>query len=78
MPPERSLEQMGGCSPSTGDPLARWLSEWVSNPSRTDNLWKLERSGTPERHLFILVPDFNSESFAVGCGSSGVMQCEEF
>lgn len=65
MPPERPLEQMGGYSPPTGDPLARWLSEWISNPSRTDNLRKLERSGAPERHLFVLVPDFNSGFFAV-------------
>ena len=65
MPPERPLEQMGGYSPSTGDPLAHWLSEWVSDPSRTDNLRKLERSGAPERHLFLLVPGFNSGSFAV-------------
>jgi hypothetical protein len=65
MPPERPLEQMGGCSPFTGDPLARWLSEWVSTPSRTDNVRKLKRSGAPERHLFILVSGFDSGSFAV-------------
>jgi hypothetical protein len=65
MPPERPPDQMGGYSPPTGDPLARWLSEWVSNPSRADNLWKLERSGAPERHLFILVPGFDSGSSAV-------------
>jgi len=65
MPPERPLDQMSGYSPATGDPLARWLSEWVSNPSRADNLWKLERSGAPERHLFVLVPGFDSGSFAV-------------
>lgn len=65
MPPERPLEQMGGYSPPTGNPLARWLSEWVTDPSRTDNLWKLQRSGAPERHLFILVPGFNSGSFAI-------------
>lgn len=65
MPPERPLDQMAGYSPSTGDPLARWLSEWVSNPSRTDNLRKLERSSAPEHHLFILVAGFDSESFAV-------------
>jgi hypothetical protein len=55
MPPERPLEQMGGSSPGTGDPLARWLSEWIPDASRTDNLWKQERSGAPERHLFVPV-----------------------
>lgn len=65
MPAERPQGQMGGYSPLTGDPLARWLSEWVANPSRTDNLRKLESSGAPERHLFILVPGFDSGAFTV-------------
>jgi hypothetical protein len=64
MPPER-LAQMGGCSPVTGDPLASWLSEWIPDPSRADNLRKLARSGAPERHLFVLVPGFNPAPFAV-------------
>jgi hypothetical protein len=64
MPPER-LAQMGGYSPVTGDPLARWLSEWIPDPSRADNLRKLARSGAPERHLFVLVPGFNPAPFAV-------------
>jgi hypothetical protein len=42
MPPER-LSQMGGISPITGDPPARWLCEWIPDPSRTDNLRKLGR-----------------------------------
>ena len=65
MPPDRSLEQLGGFSPSTNDPLAHWVSEWVTNLSRTDNLQKLDRSDAPECYLFILVPGFNSVSFAV-------------
>lgn len=65
MPPERPLNEMGGFSPSTGDPLARWLSEWITDASRTDNLRKLAGSGAPERHLFVIVPGFHSGSFAV-------------
>jgi len=64
MPPER-LSQMGGYSPITGDPLARWLSEWIPDPSRADNLRKLARSGASERHLFVLLPGFNPAPFAV-------------
>jgi hypothetical protein len=64
MPPER-LAQMGGYSPTTGDALASWLSEWVTDPSRADNLGKLARSGASERHLFVLVPGFNPAPFAV-------------
>ena len=65
MPPERPLEQMGGFSPSNGDQIARWLSEWVPDASRTDNLRKLASSGAPECHLFVLLPGFDSGSFAV-------------
>jgi hypothetical protein len=64
MPPE-SLSQMGGYSPVTGDPLAQWLSEWISDPSRGDNLRKLARSGASERHLFVLAPGFNPAPFGV-------------
>ncbi len=64
MPPER-LSEMGGYSPITGDSLAMWLSEWVPDPSRADNLRKLTRSGASERHLFVLLPGFNSAPFAV-------------
>jgi hypothetical protein len=64
MPPER-LAQMGGYSPITGDPLAQWLSGWIPDPSRVDNIRKLAGSGMTERHLFVLVPGFNPAPFAV-------------
>lgn len=64
MPPQR-LERMGGARPINGDPLATWLSDWVPDPSRADNLRKLADSGVLERHLFVLVPGFNSAPFAV-------------
>ena len=64
MPPER-LSQMGGCSPISGDPLAQWLSEWIPDPSRADNLRQLARSGAFERHVFVLLPGFDSALFAV-------------
>jgi hypothetical protein len=65
MPPERPLDQMGGFSPLTGDPLAHYLSDWIIDSSRSDNLRKLDASGAPERHLFVVVPGFSSGSFAV-------------
>jgi hypothetical protein len=65
MPPEKSLEQMGGYSPLTGDPLATWLGEWLSDPERADNLSKLANSRAPERHMFVLVPPFEKVPFAV-------------
>jgi hypothetical protein len=65
MPPEKLLEEMGGYSPVTGDPLATWLSAWIAEPSRADNLRKLAGSGARERHLFVLLPGFNRAPFAV-------------
>jgi hypothetical protein len=41
-----------------------WLGEWLSEPSRVDNVQKLARSGTSERHVFVLVPGFTAP-FAV-------------
>ena len=64
MPPER-LPQMGGYSPITGDSLATWLSEWIPDPSRADNLRKLARSGAQERHLYVLLPGFNPAHLAI-------------
>jgi hypothetical protein len=64
MPPERP-EQTGGYVPDTGDPLAQWLGAWIADPSRPDNLSKLAGSGVAGRHLFVLLPGFNSAPFAV-------------
>jgi hypothetical protein len=54
MPPEGSLEQMGGYAPLAGDTLAVWLGDWTNEPSRSDNITKLQGAATAERHLFIL------------------------
>ena len=65
MPPDKPLEEVGGFSPVNGDPLAKWLSEWIVESSREDNLRKLADSGAGERHLFVLLPGFNRAPFAV-------------
>ncbi len=52
IPPDRS----SGVVASTGDALSEWVSEWMRDPSRSDKLAKLGRSGAPERHLFVIVP----------------------
>lgn len=65
MPPDKPLEETGGFSPVTGDPLARWLGEWIAESSRRDNVRKLADSGARERHLFVLLPGFNRAPFAV-------------
>jgi hypothetical protein len=65
MPPDKPLEEVGGFSPANGDPLAKWVSEWILESSREDNLRKLADSGVGERHLFVLLPGFNRAPFAV-------------
>jgi hypothetical protein len=65
MPPEVSPDQMGGCSPPTGDPLAKWLGEWLADPKRADNVHKLISADVSERHIFVVVPSFASVPFVV-------------
>ena len=65
MPPEGTLEPMGGYSPSAGDPLAVWLGDWTNEPSRSDNVRKLQSADAAERHLLMLVPGFTAAPFAV-------------
>jgi|SRR5579875_464676 len=55
---EVAMERMGGFTPATGDLLATWLSEWVADPARSDNIQKLAASGATEKHLFVLVASF--------------------
>jgi hypothetical protein len=65
MPPEGSVEQMGGYAPLTGDPLAGWLTAWTNEPKRSDNVSKLQAADVTERHIFIFVPGFTGAPFAV-------------
>jgi hypothetical protein len=55
----------GGMVPETGDPLARWIGDWLREPRRADNLRKLTRSGLPERHAFVIVAGFATAPFPV-------------
>ncbi|MGW3586240.1 hypothetical protein ACWDM8_33515 [Streptomyces rubiginosohelvolus] len=59
LPPERS----GGWVPDTGDAFCHWVSDWLGEPSQSDNLGKLIRSGATERHLFLLLPVFTTAPF---------------
>lgn len=65
LPPEGSPEQVGGFAPPTGDPLAEWLKTWLADPPREDNIRKLEKSGAPERHIFVLIPSLAAAPFPV-------------
>ena len=60
LPPEHT----GGWSADTGDGLATWISEWVTDPDRIDNRKKLAKSGAPERHLFVIVTGLSGCPFS--------------
>lgn len=64
-PTEESPDQMGGYWPASGDPLAEWLSEWLADSKRADNVHKLASTDAEERHIFVLVPSFPSVPSAV-------------
>ncbi|HTJ72295.1 MAG TPA: hypothetical protein VL551_32445 [Actinospica sp.] len=64
MPPEGPGEQ-AGWSPTTGDALATWLSAWIAEPSRADNLSKLGNADADEQQLFFELPAFHAAPFEV-------------
>lgn len=53
---ELDLDGMAGCVPGDGDGLLDWFEDWITVPSRADNLAKLAKSGADESHLFLVVP----------------------
>lgn len=56
LPPDKA----GGTVPSSGNPLAVWIGDWLVEPAQADNPRKLGRSGAGERHLFVIVPGFTT------------------
>jgi len=62
---ERSSERTGGVVDRTGSGVPRWVRHFLLDPHQSDVLGKLTRSGTSERHAFVLVPGFSIASFGV-------------
>jgi hypothetical protein len=58
-------EQSGGAVPDHTNALAEWMSSWISDPIRADNLRKLAASGADERHLFVIFRGFSGAPFQV-------------
>lgn len=54
--PELPTERTGGVVPQTGNALSTWIGDWTACPSRYDNLTKLARAASTERHLFVILP----------------------
>lgn len=59
------LDRVGGIVPTSGDPLATWLSEFLRERGQADVLQKLGSSVADERHAFIFLPGFNTAPFGV-------------
>lgn len=49
------LPGIGGIVDDQGDALPGWVGEFLRDPARQDVLSKLQRSGAPELHAFVLV-----------------------
>ena len=62
---EQPDERTGGVVDSTGSAVPSWVGEFLLDPRQSDVLAKLARSGTSERHAFILVPGFTTAPFGV-------------
>ena len=61
LPPERT----GGLVPDTGEPLAQWLGDWISDPSQDHNIKKLSESDARERHIVVVVAALTTAPFPV-------------
>lgn len=62
---EQDAERTGGWVPTSGDPLAEWLSQWLSHSNQEQNLSNLRMSHADEFHLFVLLPGFADAPFPV-------------
>ena len=45
----------GGAVDTHGGAMAKWVGEFLRDPKQEDVLRKLQQSGAPERHAFVLV-----------------------
>lgn len=62
---ELPSERSGGIVSESGDPLSKWLGEFLREPGQADVLSKLRRSGADQRHAFVLLPGFSTAPFPV-------------
>lgn len=51
--------------PQTGDPLARWVGEFLAEEARADVRTKLMRSELSERHAVVFLPSLSTAPYAV-------------
>jgi len=58
-------ERTGGMVAATADAVPMWLEEFLRHAHQADVLAKLGRSGTVERHAFVIVPGLTTAPFAV-------------
>lgn len=57
-------DRSGGCVADHSNAVVDWVSRFLADGDRADVRGKLERSGAPERHAFVIVPGFSEAPFA--------------
>lgn len=63
--PDLPDDRSGGAVADTGDALAAWVGPWLTRPEQAHNLDKLMRSGSDERHMFLILPGLDDADFSV-------------
>ena len=59
----QNIDKTAGYVADTGDALAVWLADWLTQPGQRDNLVKLANSGADERHIFVVFPSYADAPF---------------
>ncbi len=74
---EQPHERTGGVVDRTGSAVPSWVPAFLHDPHQGDVLSKLARSGTSDRHAFILLPGFTTAPFpsSTCCGESKTTSC---
>lgn len=62
---ELPSQRSGGIVSASGAVLSSWVTEFLTDSKQTDVRAKLSRSGSNERHAFIIVPGFSTAPFGV-------------
>lgn len=50
-----NMTGIGGAVDEQGLSIPKWVGQFLRDPHRKDVLYKLQRSGAPERHVFVIV-----------------------
>jgi hypothetical protein len=60
------LEKSTTWAADTGDAFAKWLGDYLGTPEQADVVQKLNASGLPDQHAFVIVPPSTQASGSGG------------